>query len=76
MSRTRTALTALVLLLLLGCSADPPAAPPRAVATAHAEPGRSPVALLHAWDRRRAAAWAAGDAAALRALYVPGSIAG
>ena len=33
-------------------------------------------AVLHAWDDRRAAAWAAGDPAALRALYVPGSTAG
>ena len=31
------------------------------------------VALLRAWDRRRARAWARDDAAALRALYVRGS---
>ncbi|ROR90409.1 hypothetical protein [Nocardioides aurantiacus] len=35
-----------------------------------------PRAVLRAWDRRRAAAWAAGDAEALRRLYVPGSRAG
>ena len=33
-------------------------------------------AVLHAWDDRRAAAWAAGDPAALRALYLPVSTAG
>lgn len=29
--------------------------------------------LLHEWDERRAGAWAAGDVAALRSLYVTGS---
>jgi len=29
--------------------------------------------VLHDWDRRRAAAWAAGDVAALQALYLPSS---
>jgi hypothetical protein len=33
-------------------------------------------AVLHDWDERRAAAWAAGDADALRSLYVPGSASG
>jgi hypothetical protein len=32
--------------------------------------------VLRAWDRQRAAAWAAGDASALSALYVPGASAG
>ena len=32
--------------------------------------------LLHAWDVRRARAWAQGDVAGLRSLYVPGSGAG
>lgn len=32
--------------------------------------------VLHEWDARRARAWAAVDAAALRSLYVPGSGAG
>lgn len=36
----------------------------------------SPVDVLHAWDERRAAAWAASDVAALRDLYAPGSAAG
>jgi hypothetical protein len=35
-----------------------------------------PAAVLHDWDDRRAAAWAAGDVGALRALYTPGSAAG
>ena len=35
-----------------------------------------PVAVLREWDRRRAAAWASGDPAALRSLYVPRSTAG
>ncbi|MBB6629624.1 hypothetical protein H5V45_20060 [Nocardioides sp. KIGAM211] len=38
------------------------------------EPGA--LEVLHAWDARRAAAWAAGDVGALRALYVPGARAG
>lgn len=32
--------------------------------------------VLHAWDRRRAAAYAADDVPALRALYAPASLAG
>ncbi|UNX56585.1 hypothetical protein MF406_18235 (plasmid) [Georgenia sp. TF02-10] len=40
--------------------------------------GRTPgaVAVLHSWDRARAAAWARGDVGALRRLYLPGSAAG
>lgn len=34
------------------------------------------LAILRGWDRQRAAAYAAGDAAALRALYVDGSRSG
>ena len=34
------------------------------------------LAVLHAWDRRRAAAWAAGDESALAALYTAGAPAG
>lgn len=33
----------------------------------------APRSVLAAWDQRRAEAWAAGDARALRALYVAGS---
>ena len=73
----RTTIAALALVVTAtGCTADPPKAPPRAAVAAQAEPGRSPLALLHAWDRRRAAAWAAGDANALRSLYVEGAAAG
>lgn len=36
----------------------------------------TPVDVLHAWDEQRAAAWAAGDVAGLRSLYVAGSPAG
>jgi len=40
-------------------------------------PARLPAAaVLHSWDRRRAEAWAAGDAHALADLYLPGSAAG
>lgn len=35
-----------------------------------------PVAVLAAWDARRAAAWADGDAVALAGLYTPASAAG
>ncbi|HET7431683.1 MAG TPA: hypothetical protein VFJ89_09270 [Nocardioides sp.] len=34
------------------------------------------LAVLRAWDAARSRAWAEGDAAALSALYVPGSAAG
>lgn len=47
--------------------------PPLILALALTSP---PAEVLHAWDERRASAWAAGDATALRALYTPGSSAG
>lgn len=37
---------------------------------------RGPAGVLAAWDERRSAAWADGDAGALRRLYVAGSRAG
>ena len=46
-----------------------PAAPPAAL-------DGSAAAVLHQWDAARAVAWAAGDVAALRGLYVRGSPAG
>jgi hypothetical protein len=54
---------------------------PRPVPVAsRADPAAPPpdeaLAVLHAWDRARADAWAAGDARALGALYTPGSAAG
>ena len=64
-----------------GRSGAPPdaVAPPRAVeqVLAVAPPGSAaPVRVLRSWDRRRARAYAEGDAAALRRLYVLGSRAG
>lgn len=38
--------------------------------------GESPAGVLRAWDRRRADAWASGDAAALARLYADGARAG
>ncbi|WP_395659738.1 hypothetical protein [Nocardioides sp.] len=38
--------------------------------------GPTPAEVLHAWDARRAQAWAAGDVADLRGLYTPRSAAG
>jgi hypothetical protein len=49
--------------------------PPTAVLSA-ASPTTAAVAVLDAWDRRRARAWARADAAGLRKLYVRGSSAG
>jgi hypothetical protein len=43
---------------------------------APAAPARAPGAVLAAWDERRAAAWARGDADALADLYAPGSRSG
>lgn len=54
----------LAALLGLGAPADPD------------PPTPEPLAVLHAWDQRRAAAWAAGDPGALRRLYTRGSTAG
>ncbi len=39
-------------------------------------PEPAPAAVLAAWDRQRAEAWANGDTAALTALYTTGSTAG
>ncbi|NHC22244.1 nuclear transport factor 2 family protein [Nocardioides sp. IC4_145] len=52
--------------------ADGPSPPLRPVA-AEAPTAR---AVLAEWDRRRSAAWAAGDPGALARLYAPGSAAG
>lgn len=55
-------------------------APADPAATAHpstvSDQAPDAVAVLRAWDARRATAWADGDAAALAALYVPRSRAG
>ncbi|HVK30149.1 MAG TPA: hypothetical protein VM575_17555 [Nocardioides sp.] len=82
--------TAVVLLLALGLvvraavhhppSGTTTAAPATAVAPAAREIGVvqavGSLAVLRDWDRARAAAWEAGDPAALRALYAPASAAG
>jgi len=67
--------------VLLGLAVLPPpgssrAAAPRPAAAPTRAPTRDPLAVLHAWDVRRARAWARGDRAELRDLYVPGSLAG
>ncbi|WP_445255928.1 hypothetical protein [Nocardioides aurantiacus] len=66
-----------------GTGRDAPAPAPAAPAThvARASPADNGgelgvLAVLGSWDRRRAAAWSAGDAEALRRLYVAGSRAG
>ncbi|MGY2874496.1 hypothetical protein ACVW00_001686 [Marmoricola sp. URHA0025 HA25] len=65
-----------VALATLSSTSGAPSAParPRTAVTAAAE--RSAVGVLHAWDERRAAAWAGGDPAALARLYTTGSAAG
>jgi hypothetical protein len=50
---------------------------PRPTAAPATAPARSPaLRVLHSWDDARSGAWATGDAAALRRLYVGGSAAG
>lgn len=56
-------------------SGAPTAAPPAASSPATSPTTRA-VAVLEAWDRRRAAAWVRDDRVALRALYVRPSSAG
>lgn len=68
---TACAVLAVVALLVLR---EP--APSRAVDDPVTTRAEQPRAVLAAWDRRRARAWAAGDVAALRRLYVGGSRAG
>jgi len=41
--------------------------------TAAVRPVARALGVLRVWDHRRAGAWAAGDATALKALYLPGS---
>lgn len=64
---------ALAAAVVPGGSDRPSAAVSRATPTAGVADG---LAVLAAWDRRRAAAWAGGDPAALRALYTRDSRAG
>ncbi|WP_210441274.1 hypothetical protein [Nocardioides xinjiangensis] len=74
---------ALVVTLVRPALPERAAAPPeRTEGRGHdTQPGtstarRGPAAVLAAWDARRSEAWAAGDEAALRRLYVSGSSAG
>ena len=80
----------LVVLVLVGVGATPlveeraPASvsKPRVVSFRQAQPTTTPkpdlvagLAVLRAWDARRARAWSRSDEDGLRALYVPGSAA-
>ncbi len=56
--------------------AEPRSQPLARTSDAATVAARGPAAILAAWDRRRAAAWADGDVEALQALYVAGSRAG
>lgn len=58
-------------------SGGPAAAPaPRVPRDVTVSAALASLAVLRDWDRRRAAAWRAGDVARLGALYAPGSAAG
>ena len=57
-------------LVLVSQRSSPP------VATVTEAPATAPRDVLAAWDARRSAAWADGDVAALRDLYVAGSPSG
>jgi hypothetical protein len=84
--RVRPALLVLALGLTVGVVASlvlgRPSAEVLSLPTARSTPVSRPavedraLAVLHAWDVRRSAAWASGDAAALAALYTAGSSAG
>jgi hypothetical protein len=68
-------LTSLAVVRLL--DAGPPPQQPAVESTdQQLRPERVAVEVLRAWDQRRAAAYARGDVAALRALYAEGSRAG
>ena len=70
----RTVALAALLLAALGC--QPPASAPPTAGAASVGPTLDPVAVLRDWDRRRAEAYAAADAEALRAIYTSASSAG
>jgi hypothetical protein len=71
------AVTILPIWLWSATVAERPEAPARLVAVPLADDRRAPEAralgVLRRWDVRRAAAWSAGDPAALARLYVRGS---
>lgn len=62
-------MTFLALLLVALLGSTPPVSPAAPQTT-------SPAQVLHTWDERRSAAWAAGDPVALARLYRPGAAAG
>jgi hypothetical protein len=74
------AVLALLVVLGLSVSSAPPPVPTATVVTVPIAAPRADLAaalaVLHAWDGRRAQAWASGDPRALRSLYVRGSEAG
>jgi hypothetical protein len=65
-----------LILLLVGACSSPPSADHSTGPPVEAVAEESPVAVLQAWDERRAAAWATDDVGALRRLYVARSTAG
>jgi len=67
-----TVTTVVVSVRVAGPATPSPHVVRRASASAMA-PGPHALAVLRRWDRQRAAAWAAGDRAALAALYTAGS---
>jgi hypothetical protein len=73
--RVLYAALAISVIPLAGCGAAPPGRPDPPAAVGR-RPAVGAAALLAEWDRRRAEAWAAGSAARLRALYLPGSRSG
>ncbi len=77
---TLTALTGAVVQVLAREPAPRAVTVPREETTRPAAPGGATgveaLTVLREWDRRRARAWARGDAGALRGLYVPGAVAG
>lgn len=62
-----------VLLLLAPSPARAAPVPDRSVGVGGVPVEATALAVLHAWDDRRAAAWARGDVDLLRRLYVAGS---
>ena len=67
---TACAVLATTGLVLVSQRSTPPAVSP---ATSRAEPASGPRDVLAGWDARRSDAWADGDVAALRELYVTAS---
>ncbi|WP_323790945.1 hypothetical protein [Nocardioides sp.] len=71
------ALGAAAVSIVVVLRAEPPAVSSAPAPDPVAAPARGPAReVLRAWDRRRAAAWAAEDAAALAELYLPRAEAG